>query len=160
MWYSFFGVAVSIYYLKFDNDVGSNDLAGISWVVYSVLVLVIAGFIKGLSFKERASLIKECYESLKYLYARTKEEDQSIDLLTKEYEQILSACENHTDNDYYQALCETYITHSKENMKNLYPLPTWFHYYSVVWANVKRFAMLSFFYLLPIILFCVLGKFK
>ena len=82
-----------------------------------------------------------------------------MDALTKEYEQILGVCENHTDNDYYRALCETYLTHSKKDRAKLNPLPTPYHWYRLVLAKVKWFAMQSFFYLLPIILFFVLGRF-
>jgi len=39
LWYSFSGVAVSIYYLK--ATASNQDLAGVAWVVYSVLVLSI-----------------------------------------------------------------------------------------------------------------------
>jgi hypothetical protein len=66
LWYSFAGVAASVYYLKYSSSDG--DMSGIAWVVYSVLVLCMSGFINGLSFKQRAGLIKECYETLNDVY--------------------------------------------------------------------------------------------
>ena len=159
LWYSFAGVAVSIYYLVFAQS--NNDLSGISWVVYSVLVLCLSGFINGLSFKERAGLIKECYETLNGLYHRAKKQDADIIAMAKEYDQILGVCENHNDDDYYRALCEAYVTHpdpkgEKEEINKLDRLPTWYHWITIFWSTIKRWCMLSFFYLLPILLFVIL----
>lgn len=163
LWYSFAGVAVSIYYLKFAQGNSNTDLAGISWVVYSVLVLCISGFINGLSFKERAGLVKECYETLNGLYHRAIEENADIIALSKEYNQILGVCENHIDNDYYRALCETYVTHpdpkgEKDVAKKLDRFPTWYHWLTIFWSTIKRWCMLLFFYLLPVLLFLALEQ--
>jgi len=163
LWYSFAGVAVSIYYLKGSPRVIDTDLAGISWVVYSVLVLCISGFINGLSFKERAGLVKECYETLNTLYHKAVKENEDVINLAKEYDQILGVCENHIDDDYYRALCETYVTHSdpkgKIDKKNkLDRTPTWYHWFNIFWSTIKRWCMLLFFYLLPILLFVALEK--
>jgi hypothetical protein len=162
LWYSFFGVAVSIYYLKCPQ-IDSNGLANISWVVYSVLILCISGFINGFSFKERAGLIKECYETLNGLYHCTKKDSPNIDALTKDYNQVLGVCENHTNDDYYRALCEEYITHqdpkgTKNVESKLDRLPTKYHWLMVSWSKAKRFMVLSFLYLLPLLLFCLLKK--
>lgn len=155
LWYSFASVAASIFYLKVDD---TDHLAGVSWVVFSVLVLCISGFINGLSFKERAGLVKECYETLNGLYQRARPNDADIDALAQEYEQVLGVCENHTDDDHYRALCETYLTHpdprglkeSTEPEDCLSQLPTWYHWVCVFWSVVKRWAMLITLYLLPI----------
>ena len=66
LWYSFSGVAASIYHLK--NGTSSEEM----WVIYSVLTLCISVFISGLSFKERAALIKDSYEALNTLYYKVK----------------------------------------------------------------------------------------
>ncbi|MGS0676985.1 SLATT domain-containing protein [Shewanella sp. 125m-1] len=73
LWYSLFSVAVSIYYL---NNTQSK-LGATYWVVYSVLVLVMSCFINGLSFKERAGLIKECYIGLKSLHLKAKHNEDN-----------------------------------------------------------------------------------
>ncbi|WP_238690819.1 SLATT domain-containing protein [Vibrio cholerae] len=104
LWYSFFSVAVSVYYLKNPQ----NGIEAISWVVYSVLVLCISGFINGLSFKERANLIKECYESLNSIMHQASKPNADLANLSTTYESKLNACENHTDKDFAIALCQEY----------------------------------------------------
>lgn len=156
LWYSFAGVAVSIYYLKFNNN--NTDLAGIAWVIYSVLVLCMSGFINGLSFKERAGLIKECYETLNGIYQKIKAKDADVTPLVDEYDQVLSVCENHTDGDYYLALCEAYMTHQDPKNKDigLDRLPTKYHWLAVGWTKLKRCMMLSLLYSLPLAMFAAL----
>lgn len=159
LWYSFFGVAASIYYLQIDNSNLDKNLSGVSWVVYSVLVLCMSGFISGLSFKERAGLIKESYEALQVIYQRLIKNSENIDVIVKDYEQILGLCENHKDLDYYLALCLEHVTNrnpidSKTGLKpNLDRGPTWYHWISLTWWILKRYVMLTCLYLLPIALF-------
>ena len=159
LWYSFFSVAVSVYYLKCDNSTTVQGLPGITWIVYSVLVLCVSGFINGLSFKERAGLIKECYETLNGLYQKAKLNDADIASLSEEYDQVMGVCENHTDKDYYIALCVEFVTCVKPvnedtGLKDgLDRAPTWYHWFSLGWWMFRHYAMLAFFYLLPVFLF-------
>ncbi|MBO2659762.1 SLATT domain-containing protein [Shewanella algae] len=158
LWYSFFGVAVSIYYLQIDNSAEQANISGVSWVVYSVLVLCMSGFISGLSFKERAGLIKESYEALQVIYQRLKSNSPDIDVITKDYEQVMGLCENHNDHDYYLALCLEYVTNRKPIDKetglkpDLDRGPTWYHWFSLTWWTFKRYLMLASLYILPIAL--------
>lgn len=151
LWYSFFSVTVAIYYLKFNTE---SEYSNIAWVVFSVLILSISGFINGLSFKERSALIKDSYEALNVLYHKSKKQnnDERINRLTKEYENILSVCENHTDIDYYTALCHTYLS-QKNASKQLDRQPTIYIWLLVVFSRLKRFMLLSGLYILPIIIF-------
>lgn len=174
LWYSFFGVAVSIFYLKFTPSAGQEDLAGISWIVYSVLVLSMSGFIAGLSFKERASLIKESYETLNTFHHKAKEDNADIEKISAEYEQIMGLCENHTDYDYYLALCLEYVTCNvpldpKTKLKQkkdsngkitegLDRSPTWYQWLSITWWLAKRYVLLTLLYLLPAILLVAIEK--
>ena len=163
LWYAFSGVAASIYHLNFAQNTNINNLSNISWVIYSVLVLCMSGFINGLSFRRRAALIKECYETLNRLHQRAKQADVNEVALAAEYEQILGVCENHTDVDYYRALCEAYLTHpDPKNTENeeikLDRLPTRYQWLVVVWSIIKRLVMLLFLYIIPIILFIILEK--
>ena len=106
LWYSFSGVAASIYHLK--NGTSSEEM----WVIYSVLTLCISVFISGLSFKERAALIKDSYEALNTLYYKVKsvesergeEANKRIALLRDEYSQLMGTSENHTDTDFSKAV--------------------------------------------------------
>lgn len=164
LWYSFCSVAISIYYLQFAVE---NNYAGISWVVFSVLVLCISGFINGLNFKERAALIKECYETLNGLYHKAKEPDASISDISTEYEQVLNMCENHIEIDYYIAMCEIFLTRgaskgsitSKEDdaSKNHEKNPTPYIWLKVIAHLFRRWGYLLLFYLLPVALFLIIG---
>ncbi|AMO68447.1 hypothetical protein DOK_10697 [gamma proteobacterium BDW918] len=160
LWYSFAGVAASVYYLKYSSSDG--DMSGIAWVVYSVLVLCMSGFINGLSFKQRAGLIKECYETLNDVYQRCREFEAgktpcvTLEELSAEYDQILGVCENHLTIDYYLAQCEAYLTTPKENRKNLDKKPTPYIWICTAWHITKRCLMMAFFYLLPVLVFILL----
>ncbi len=162
VWYSFFGVGVSIYYLSLDSNAPSQELVGVTWIVYSVLILCLSGFIKGQSFKERASLVKECYETLRCLYQRAKFDESDIAKLSTEYDQILGVCENHTDTDYYLALCVEHLTtpgkveQETGFKKNLDRCPTPYHWGCFILGFMRRLTMQAFFYLLPIIIFIAL----
>ncbi|HEK0657652.1 TPA: SLATT domain-containing protein [Proteus mirabilis] len=172
LWYSFFSVAVSVYYLNNPQ----NGIEAISWVVYSVLVLCISGFINGLSFKERANLIKECYESLNSIMHQASKPNSDLDTLSTAYESKLNACENHTDKDFAIALCQEYWAstssvrqvskdfHSdtSENKKQpkqaLTRIPTSHHWFLTVSYFVVRLLTLVFFYVLPVLILLALNS--
>lgn len=160
LWYSFAGVAASVYYLKFSSS--DSDMSGIAWVVYSVLALCMSGFINGLSFKQRAGLIKECYETLNDVYQRCKNfegentANVTLEEISAEYDQILGVCENHLTIDYYLALCETYLTTPEENRNKLDKKPTPFIWICAAWHIAKRWLMMALFYLLPVLVFFLL----
>jgi len=163
LWYSFFGVATSIYYLKFSTN---GDLAGISWVIYSVLLLAITGFVSGRSFKGRAELFKDSYEALQPIYEKTRVEDYDIESATKEYESILGLCENHADIDYTIALCKEYSTShlpAEKDTKlkpNLDRRPTWYHWVCFVRWIALRYVTLILLYTLPVLLFAATRAFS
>ncbi len=170
LWYSFFSVAVSVYYLKNPQ----NGLEGITWVVYSVLVLCISGFINGLSFKERASLVKECYESLNSIMHQASQKNANIPDLAASYEAKLNACENHTDKDFALALCQEYWAssrtirtisknyHSDSSPNKQLPsqaltrIPTSHHWCLTASYFLSRTCILLFFYTLPIAIWFML----
>lgn len=172
LWYSFFSVAVSVYYLKNPQ----NGIEAISWVVYSVLVLCISGFINGLSFKERANLIKECYESLNSIMHQASKPDADVAMLAATYESKLNACENHTDRDFAIALCQEYWAststvrqiskgfHSDTSEDKQQPrqalsrIPTSHHWFLAISYFVTRFTTLVFFYVLPILILLLLNS--
>lgn len=135
-------------------------------VGFSVLVLCISGFINGLSFKERAGLIKECYETLNGLYHKSKDNSANFSQLNYEYDQILGVCENHTDRDYYLALCIEHVTKpGKVNAgtgckAGLDRCPTWYHWLYLAYWYGRRWLMLAFFYLLPILIFTAMEYLK
>ncbi|WP_236725797.1 SLATT domain-containing protein [Solemya pervernicosa gill symbiont] len=166
LWYSFSSAASAIYYLKISEGNSNPALAGIAWVVFSVLILCVSGFISGLSFKERAGLIKECYETLNILYQKSKGPHINAEEISTEYNQILGVCENHTDRDYYMALCVEHVTtpgdvDKSTGLKNgLDRCPTWYHWIALAYWFVRRQLMFMALYLLPIIIFVVMEFYK
>lgn len=166
LWYSFSSVASAVYYLNLGGSNSNPDLNGIAWVVFSVLVLCISGFINGLSFKERAGLIKECYETLNGLYHKSKGDSANFSQLNYEYDQILGVCENHTDRDYYLALCIEHVTKpGKVNPSTgckagLDRCPTWYHWLYLAYWYGLRWLMLACFYLLPVLIFTAMEYLK
>ena len=150
LWYSFCSVSASVFYLKFNPD---SEYSGIAWVVFSVLVMSISGFINGLSFKERASLIKECYETLNGLYQKAiSRPEEELDEVSKEYERVLNMCENHTDRDYYISLCEAHLT-TENPGEELNRHPTNYVWFLFWIYNLRRFFVFGALYALPIFLF-------
>ncbi len=166
LWYSFAGVASAVYYLKEGMAIDNPEITGIAWVVFSVLVLCISGFINGLSFKERAGLIKECYETLNGLYQKSRSQNSDVSKLGAEYDQILGVCENHTDRDYYMALCIEHLTKpgkgDKETglKKGLDRCPTWYHWLSLAYWFSRHLLMLVLLYALPVLIFTSLEVIK
>jgi hypothetical protein len=152
LWYSFCSVAASVYYLKFNTH---SEYSGIVWVVFSVLVLGISGFITGLSIKERAALVKEYYETLNDLYQEAKANLSDQKIIAEDYKKVLSVCENHTDRDYYVALCEAYLTHENPNdpQNGIDRKPTLYVWLLVLAYKLRRFMLFGCLYVLPVILF-------
>jgi hypothetical protein len=162
LWYSFSSAASAVYYLKIDQAGATAEISGIAWVVFSVLVLCISGFINGLSFKERAGLIKECYETLNGFYQKSRDQDPDVSKLAAEYDQVLGVCENHSDRDYYLALCIEHVTKpgkvdKETGLKNgLDRCPTWYHWLALTYWSFRHMLMLMFLYALPPLIFIAL----
>lgn len=154
LWYSFFAVFVSVYYLKFNI---TSEYSGVAWVIFSVLVLVISGFTSGLSFKERAALIKECYETLNGIYKKANS-NSLHENIESEYEQVLSVCENHTDRDFHVAMCLEYWSHPNPNASTggLTRKPTRYIWFMFVLYWISKIIFLILMYSLPIVIFAVL----
>jgi hypothetical protein len=152
LWYSFISVSASVYYLKFNAQ---SEYASVAWVIFSVLVLCVSSAISGLSYKERASLVKDSYESLNSLYLKVRKEEVGEDQITKEYEQILNLCENHTDIDYYNALCHAYLTLNfpRDSEKGLDRWPTKYVWWLVIQRSIVKFLSILLLFALPVLIF-------
>ncbi|EHQ8971643.1 TPA: SLATT domain-containing protein [Citrobacter amalonaticus] len=104
LWYSVFLASYSIITLviKVKNDAESAIM-----VALSVMVLVVTLFVNNMKFKERAMLMKQCYEQVGDVYssALVSEDLQTLD---KEYQSILSISENHKEIDFYRAVVEEF----------------------------------------------------
>ncbi|ELY6401500.1 SLATT domain-containing protein, partial [Cronobacter sakazakii] len=86
LWYSFFLVAYSIITLVV--KVASLTETAIM-VALSVLVLLLTLYVNNMRFKERAMLMKQCYEQLGLIYGAIGS-SSDIDSLKKEFHSILS----------------------------------------------------------------------
>lgn len=140
---------MSVYYIGNPQ----SELSGKYWLIYSVLVLTVSGFINGFSYKERAGLVKENYEFLKTLSGQAKAlESQGKSTLDVEiaYESALNKCENHSPEDYLEALYDTY--HSAQNKDHLSPHPTEYQSKQAKNNRLKRFIILFVLYALPLII--------
>lgn len=152
LWYSFFTVALAVYHLT--ALPGLNDL-NVMWVVFSILVLVMSGYIQGLSYTERAALVKLCYENLQALLLKANGvNDDAKEKLQKEYQEILDSCENHTVDDFYEAICVEYLTSSDKSKLTKRPTP-------YIWAcflaiRFRHYLLILFLYSLPIAILAAL----
>ena len=149
LWYSFYSVAISIYYLGRD----ASELSSKYWLIYSVLVLVVSVYINGFSYKERAGLIKENYEYLKSLFGTAKDIERANGDLSDvhaKYEKALNSCENHHPSDYLEALYDVY--QSAQDKDKVSPHPTEYQIKKAKKYKRQRTILLSFFYLLPVVI--------
>ncbi|WBA18629.1 SLATT domain-containing protein [Salinivibrio kushneri] len=153
-WYSFYSVSVSIYYIDVSSDPNVNKY----WLIYSVLVLVVSGFVNGLSYKERAALIKENYEHLKTLYTKAivlERKGQSCSDLAEEYERALNKCENQAPGDYPEALYDTF--HSASDQSKIRPHPTQYQIDIALKNRRYRKICITLLYLLPFLITIILN---
>ncbi len=160
LWYSFSGVAASIYHLK--NGSTSEEI----WVIYSILTLCISVFISGLSFKERAALIKDSYEALNTMYHKAKslekdvsnESQRGLESLREEYSQLMGTSENHTDTDFSKAVCVAYYTcNGKKNKESklkegVSKAPTKLMLFDVTSWYLKKYTVLLALISIPIVI--------
>lgn len=148
LWYAFFSVSVSVYYLKFNS---SSDYAPFVWVVLSIFSLCISGYVSTQDFKGRAGLIKECYEELGLLYEESKGEIDDI-VVRRRYNEILGLCENHEDIDYRVIRCKLHLS----GANNLDPGVVFYDYLCAFLYSLKRFFSLLVLYSSPLFVFLAL----
>lgn len=152
LWYAFFSVAISIYYLIIKS---ASTVAPGVWVVLSVFSLVASGFISGLGYKSRASLIKECYEKLDSLYYEVRKsanDSEKLGELSERYRAILSLCENHSDLDYRAARCEMHFSGDR----GFAPQVGFYDYLRWGGYKVVRWLFLLVIYISPVAVFLLL----
>lgn len=160
LWYSFCGVVVSIINIAVPDDsiFSSAIMPEVAWVSFAVLTLCMSVFISALSFKERAQLIKECYEALNSLQHRAKkaeelEDQKKIEDCYTEYERILGLCENHKDIDFYQSkIIDSLVANKNGDLHVSSQGPTKYHWFYVSKFYIIRGLMLFGLYILPVAL--------
>lgn len=116
IWYAVFSVSASIYLLKFDH---AKEYTDILLIIYSILVLCASLFISGRNFKQRAMLLKQCVEKLGHLYIQAKQaqkesKEEILNNISREYHEVLSVSENHSDSDYKRAVLELWIVGAED----------------------------------------------
>lgn len=155
LWYSFSSVAVAIFYLNSSPNQSQNVI----WVVFSVLVLAMSGYIQGFSYKKRAAAVKLCYEDLDKLYMKAKNQQTIGKPLCDEYKTILDSCENHTTGDFYEAICVEYLSSSDSDRKELTKLPNFYIWKCFILNRICKWIRLLCLYALPGIIFYSMLKF-
>lgn len=148
VWYSTFSVVASIYFLKFAPQ---SDLANVSMVIYSVMILSMSLFMSGRNFKERGMLMKQCYEQLDLLYRQAKAaeaapDDKELKRISEEYQNVVNASENHKELDFNVAIFKLRMAGEKID-KEL----TWYRRVRAGSHLLFRAYYLILFYTLPIL---------
>lgn len=157
-WYSFLTVSAAILHLYIAPD---SELSQTIWLIFSILVLAMSGFLNGFSFKERALLFKENYEFLNLLYQTLKNDSSNPSVfkdVSTEYKRALNLSENHTDQDFFNALCFEHLTHQSpyDEENGLDKHPTRFIWLLFWFGRVFKYFVLFVLYLLiPTILFYI-----
>jgi len=145
LWYSLFTVCVSIFELK---EPSTNGYFAVIMVSLSVLILCASLFIGNRNFKERAMLLKQCYEQLSEVEAKTRQNDADINILGTEYQNILSVSENHSEIDFKYALVSEYLN-SHDPKKDLTRTPTKYNVFEVILYVLYSYLKLLIFILIP-----------
>ncbi len=147
IWYSFLSVAISIYYIQFKPD---SPYANIIWVIFSVICMTASIFVSGLGYKERAGLVKNCYEKLNSLYLKQMSINANGIDVSDEYNSILGVCENHTSTDFDIAVLEEYIRTTSSQRTLLTEKPGCYTVFCILTFYFKRILLIAFLYLIPI----------
>ncbi|MCE9884389.1 SLATT domain-containing protein [Obesumbacterium proteus] len=158
LWYTVFSVFASVYELAKPS---TNSLFSVLMVSLSVLIMAVTLFIGNRTFKERAMLVKQCYEQLSILNIQADEAEKTnnkddIFKLEDEYKNILSVCENHSDLDYKKAVVFEYLNTESSLKAKLTKKPN-FYFYFCVFLHMTFEMVISLFLLLsPIIIWNLL----
>ena len=150
LWYTVFSVFASINEIAHPSK---NSVFTSLMITLSVMIMAVTFFIGNRNFKERAMLIKQCYEQLSGLIPKainaTNEDD--IQALNIEYNNILSVCENHSDLDFKRALVFEHLNSDAKNREENTKHPNKFHYTVVIITYIFNALIALAFILLPII---------
>jgi hypothetical protein len=155
LWYSAFTVCISIFELKSPSP---NGYFAVTMVSLSVLILCASLFVGNRNFKERAMLLKQCYEQLSKVETKTRINNANKDELSHEYQSILSLSENHTEIDFKNAVVSEYMN-SHNPQETLTRIPTKYNFIEVSSYIVLKHLMLFVFVMLPLVAVCFLRGF-
>jgi len=153
VWYSLFSVGAAVYFLKFNPQ---SNLAQVTMVIYSVMILSMSLFMSGRNFRERGMLMKQCYEQLDLLYRQAREAQdrtapEEVHRTSEEYQNVVNSSENHKEIDYVLAIVKLALAGEKIDRT-----PTKYHYVRAMAYYTVRLSYLSLLYSLPIIAVLIL----
>ena len=151
IYYSFFLVIISFLNLrKRVLNQGVEDLIFIA----SLAVLITSIFLSSQRFKTRAMQMRNCYTRLDKLYLKVKtsessngQSEESLDVLSSEYAEVLEGVENHTSFDYLR----TRYSYRKNRNTTFgeFKRTDYVHFwYAITW----RFFLIMSLFLLPLLL--------
>lgn len=159
LWYTIFSVFASVYELVKPS---TNSVFPALMISLSVMIMAVTLFIGNRSFKERAMLVKQCYEQLSILNIKSddaKNDNNSaydLFLLEDDYKNILSVCENHSDFDYKKAIVFEYLNADDESKETLTKKPNCYIYVCVFGYVVFDVVITVFLLLSPIVVWSFL----
>jgi len=134
-------------------------------LILSITLLIVSVFILSMNFKERSLKLQNCYIKLDKIYREMEiKEDNNHDIsqLKSKYYNILDLTENHTTCDFlkveFEVRNENKQNENDSNKKQYDNKPfTWDKWILLGICIFKRYVLISFFFLIPIIvLICVL----
>ena len=147
LWYSFVGVATSIYYLVY---VPHHKIINLFWVIYSIAIFFVSSYISQSNFQGRADQMKQCHLALKELYY-CSEQETGYDALSKKYLDSLKMSGNHKSSDYLRAMCNAKWYGEKIDMEI-----NWYMRLRVYSYFLKKYLLLTICYSMPIFLFILI----
>jgi len=154
IWYAAAATCASVYQISFQPQ---SQYAQVAMVSYSVLTLCASLFIANRQFKQRAMLVKECYEGLKPLCAEADAaeiagNETRLTELNVEYDKFLGLCENHKEIDYIWSCIKRHLTTHKNNQKPD-SAPTRYMWIKAICNYIAGKSCLAFLYATPILIF-------
>ncbi len=151
-YYSVFIVSISIWDL-YDKSVNLSLLI----VITSIMILVTSIFITNRNFKTRALELKNCYIKLDEIFRKavSAEEKRSneIEIISKEYDNVLLFSENHSTYDYLNVL---YLNKNSKQNNDDYPIITKFQIFQLFLYKIFRKVIFLVLFIFPVILVCFL----
>lgn len=153
LWYTVFSVFASIYELATPSN---NNLFSVLMISLSVMIMAVTLFIGSRGFKERAMLVKQCYEQLSVLNNKanainSNNNSYNVIDLEAEYKNILSVCENHSDIDFKKAVVFEYFNTPKEHVDRLTKKPDCYYYFCVFGHMILNLIVSTLFVVIPIL---------
>lgn len=152
LWYSLSAVFVSIWQIYSPAD-SNQPFSSMIFTCFSVFILALSLLNGNCKFSGRAAQFKDNYIALQRLYYKIKESNSLENQNHQEYEKLLNVSENHEEIDYLRSLIWEWINTTDKS--KLTRLPQKHHFIIYSFYKIKRYILLLFLFLLPIVLIAI-----